>query len=308
MDTNTHNGTRPHRFIFVGGSARSGTTLLQKMLCAHSRICGGPEFDHAVPAMQLFSRMTSPLQLERQQFYYDEQQVTDCFREFYASLFDSLAQRNPNIAYISEKTPANIAAAPELLRLFPDAFYINIVRDGRDVVLSYQKVLKRFQQEHGNKGKRWWHEYTVRNVSRTWNADIDRYVSMSAIESIAPRVLNVQYEQIVADPKAVLVPILEKLGLELEPQLLEPDSVDKEQLGYSANLDNVWYTEQQFNQKLNSGSVGKWKTDLPFFKRALTNFWQCRNLKRMGYAVSPRTLKLRNAIDRLRGRKVEESS
>lgn len=297
------NGQRSHRFLFVGGSARSGTTLIQKMLCAHSLIAGGPEFDHAVQTMQLFDRMTSELQLDRQKFYYSAQEVTDRFREFYASLFDGLAERNPGIAYISEKTPANIAAAGSLLRLFPDAFYVNVVRDGRDVVLSHQKVLRRFREQHGRKGRKWWHEYSVRDVSRKWNNDIESYHALMADEALAPRVLNVRYEDVVVSPQQVLEPMLERLGLTLEEQLLQPESVDKDQLGYNVNVDGVWYTDGMFSQSLNSLSVSGWQQNLPWHKRLLANFMQCRNLQKMGYPVAPSILRLRAIVDKIRGRR-----
>ncbi|WP_261340349.1 sulfotransferase family protein [Novipirellula maiorica] len=302
VDSKSADGTRPFRFIFVGGSARSGTTLVQKMLCAHSCVCGGPEFDHAVPAMKLFARMSSPQQLERQKFYYSEEEVSDRFREFYASLFDGLASRNPGLKYVSEKTPANIAAAADLLRLFPDAFYVNVMRDGRDVVLSHQKVLNRFKQQHGKKGKKWWFEYSVRDVSRKWNSDIERYYEMMASDSISPRIMNVKYEEIVSHPEKVLKPILEKLGLDFEPQLSKPESVDKEQLGYNVNVDGVWYTDGMFDQSLNSLSVSGWQKNLSWPKRMLVNFMQCRNLQRVGYPVPPSVLRLRHIVDYLRGR------
>ena len=300
-------GRRAHRFIFVGGSARSGTTLIQKMLCSHSKVCGGPEFDHAVPAMQLFSRMTSPQQLERQDFYYSEKEVTDIFREFYASLFDNLASRNPGVSYISEKTPANIAAAASLLKLFPDAFYVNVIRDGRDVVLSHQKVLQRFKDQHGQKGRKWWKEYSVREVSRVWNQNVQQYFDLKSNQASADRVLNVRYEDVVADPHGIMQPVLEKLGLSMENQLLNPESVEIDELGYGVDVDGVWYTDKMFNQSLNSLSVFRWRTDLPRHKRVLANFMQCRNLQRLGYEVSPQMLKLRNVIDRLRRRPVPSS-
>lgn len=294
------------RFIFVGGSARSGTTLVQKMLCGHSMICGGPEFDHAVPAMQLFARMSSPHQLRRQAFYYSEEELNTSFRRFYTSLFEPLAKRNPGIRFISEKTPANIAAADQLLRLFPDAFYVNVVRDGRDVVLSHQKVLKRFKEQQGKKGRRWWHEYSVRDVSRKWNADLQKYLDMKADEEIADRVINVRYEDLVAGPRIVLTTLMSELGLELEEQLLKPEEIEKESLGYSVNVDGVWYTDGMFSQNLNSLSVSGWKADLPVGQRLLATLMQCRNLKKMGYEVSPSILRLRHLFDRLRGRASDE--
>lgn len=299
-----NDGSRPHRFIFVGGSARSGTTLVQKMLCAHSRVCGGPEFDHANAAMKLFARMTSPTQLQRQEFYYSESELTNRFREFYASLFDSLASRNPGVAFISEKTPANIAAATDLLKLFPEAFYVNVIRDGRDVVLSHQKVLQRFKQEHGQKGKKWWHEYSVRQVSRNWNSDINRFVSMRNDMSIKRRVMNVKYEDLVSDPQAILTPIMHKLQLQLEPQQLHPETIPKDQIGYSVNVDGVWYTDGMFHQNLNELSVSGWKNDLPWIKSLLANLMLCRNLKQMGYDVPKNILMIRNFADRIRGRKI----
>ena len=38
------------KFIFVGGSPRSGTTLVQRILASHPNIFGRPEFDflHAI--------------------------------------------------------------------------------------------------------------------------------------------------------------------------------------------------------------------------------------------------------------------
>ena len=291
------------QFIFVGGSARSGTTLVQKMLCAHSRICGGPEFDHAVPAMQLFARMTSQHQLRRQEFYYSEQELVDRFRYFYASLFDSLAQRNPRARFISEKTPANIAAADQLLRLFPDAFYVNVVRDGRDVVLSHQKVLKRFKEQQGIKGRRWWREYSVRDVSRKWNADIQQYLALKTNPHVADRVLNVRYEDLVARPREVLQGLMSELGLELEEQLLKPEAIEKETLGYSVNVDGVWYTDGMFGQNLNSLSVSGWKVHLPFPQMFFATLLQSENLQKMGYDVSPVVRRCRGILDWLRGRK-----
>ena len=56
-------------------------------------------------------------------------------RELFCAL--SAAQiKNPDIQYFADSTPVNIMQANYLNRLFPDALFINMVRDGRDVALS----------------------------------------------------------------------------------------------------------------------------------------------------------------------------
>jgi hypothetical protein len=56
-------------------------------------------------------------------------------RELFYAL--SAAQvKNPDIQYFADSTPVNIMQANYLNRLFPDALFINMVRDGRDVALS----------------------------------------------------------------------------------------------------------------------------------------------------------------------------
>ena len=99
-------------------------------------------------------------------------------------------------------------------------------------------------------------------------------------------------------------PIMAQLNLELEEQLLQPEFVDKEQMGYSVNVDGVWYTDAMFSQRLNNRSVSGWRHGLPWMKRLLANFMQCRNLQQMGYDVSPFILRLRKLTDVLRGRRL----
>ena len=59
-------------YVFLGGSGRSGTSFVQKLLILHSEIHGGPEFDFLPRFMQVFSQMKQPQQLQRQAFFYDE--------------------------------------------------------------------------------------------------------------------------------------------------------------------------------------------------------------------------------------------
>jgi hypothetical protein len=56
-------------------------------------------------------------------------------RELFRAL--SAAQlKKPDIRYFADSTPVNIMQANYINRLFPEALFINMVRDGRDVALS----------------------------------------------------------------------------------------------------------------------------------------------------------------------------
>ena len=145
----------------------------------------------------------------------------------------------------------------------------------------------------------------MREVSRKWNADIDTYLKLKANPELSPRVLNVRYEDVVDSPQEVMQPILQSMGLEIEQQMLTPEAVEKEQLGYSVNVDGVWYTDGMFSQSLNNLSVSGWRQNLSSGQRTVANLMQCRNLERMGYPVTDRILRLRNLMDRARGRKAE---
>ena len=79
-------------------------------------------------------------QKDRHRDYYTKEQLAQIFREFYQSAFKGLLEK-PSATRISEKTPRNIFAAEHLLRLFPTAHYINLTRDGRDVVVSHLDVI-----------------------------------------------------------------------------------------------------------------------------------------------------------------------
>ncbi|MGB0109821.1 MAG: sulfotransferase, partial [Terriglobales bacterium] len=60
------------RLIFVGGSPRSGTTLVQRVLDCHPEIYGGPEFDFVPPIVDLFQEMRRSIRSGRIDAILDE--------------------------------------------------------------------------------------------------------------------------------------------------------------------------------------------------------------------------------------------
>jgi hypothetical protein len=74
-------------------------------------------------------------------------------RELFYAL-SSKQLKSPEIKYFADSTPVNIMQANYLNRLFPDALFINMVRDGRDVALSVSN--ERWGPNDPFKALGWW--------------------------------------------------------------------------------------------------------------------------------------------------------
>ena len=298
-------GHEPERYIFVGGSGRSGTTLMQKMLCSHSLICGGPEFDHLAPLMKLVSRMTSRNALNRQSYYYDSDKVEATARELVRDLVaQGPRKRKPGARFVSEKTPSNIDVAAELLQLFPEARFVHLVRDGRDVASSHGRIRQRMLEANAKARPSWLREFEVPAVARIWKRNVlaGSRMEQAADDSIRSRFLTVRFEELVRAPAVEIERICSFIGIEPEPAMLQPEQLDSALTGQDANIDGIWYTSEQFGQPLNDSSVGSWKR-MGMWDRLVANLLMARELQALGYPVAGVYRLALATADLIRGRK-----
>jgi hypothetical protein len=73
-------------------------------------------------------------------------------REFFYSLAD--AQINKDALYFGDSTPVNMMHADQIHELLPEARFINVLRDGRDVAVSISK--ERWGPNDPYEGLSWW--------------------------------------------------------------------------------------------------------------------------------------------------------
>jgi len=276
------------RFVFVGGCERSGTTLIQKILVSHTKIVGGPEFDHTYAILNLYKKMISPYRLERQAFFYTKDTLTAKFRLFYESLFEEAFLRKKNAVYLSEKTPINIEIADGLLETFSDALFVNVIRDGRDVLVSHRDIENRYKEKHGINRR----QFSVPKICRRWNSRINAYFKMQNNPHLSKRLFTVKFEDLITDSKTELTKLFKFLGLELEKKLLHLDKLSKFDAHMSAiPYSNVYRPEETQGKNYDAGRINRWKKNLGWWDKVLANLLMGDNLNRLKYEINPVYLK-----------------
>lgn len=266
------------RYLFIGGCGRSGTSFLQKIIISHSKMEGGPEFDFLQPLLMTYRRMITPFHIERQQYFYDRESLDDYLKTFINSTLLNRHKDKESIEFFSEKTPNNIDVAEELLTLFPDAFFLNIIRDGRDVLVSHFDVEKRFIDSGKAYNKR---NFEFEYVCSLWNKSVNSYWALSKNPAFKDRVINLIYEDLLQDPKKELTRVCHRIGLELESEMLMPHK-KKVQDG-PLKIDDIWHTEAMLNANFDTSKIGRWEGRLSFFEKRKAEKLMHENLKKLNY-------------------------
>lgn len=215
-----------HQPIFLVGCPRSGTTLLRALLTTHPRIAIPPE-THFIP--QLIARfgtgsMHPPVRdqalafLRRHpRFPHGLVSWNDLRAQVVArgsitaavllhTFYALYAQREGGKSRWGDKTPSYVLHIPLLAQLFPQAQFLHIIRDGRDIALSISEKL--------------WGGGSAVYAAALWQA----YVTQARITgSRLPRTQyqEVRYEDLVATPRAVLQDLCAFLGEEFDERMLD---------------------------------------------------------------------------------------
>jgi hypothetical protein len=131
---------------------------------------------------------------------------------FIDSLFEPRVTRQGALRWL-EKSPENIRRIDYLFRLFPHAQFIHMIRDPRDTLAS----MKQQAATH----KPYWEKFTADVTGPEWVKCIE---CGKRWRDRPEQYIEVQYEQMVAKPEAVLRDVLAFLGEVWLPDVLDPSS------------------------------------------------------------------------------------
>jgi LPS sulfotransferase NodH len=244
--------------VLVLGVRRSGTTLLRVMLDRHSQLAI-PDESYFIP--QLADRHRGPIDVDA---FVDDLRRLPTLREWDVDVEAVRARLRPGQpsgeaigavyeAYAEgqskerwgDKTPMYMQRLPMLERLFPTALYVHLIRDGRDCALSFA------QMPEGIVTRSWAHPQDAAGFACQWRAEI---VAARELEKrVGPRMLEVRYEQLVADPERVLRRICDHVGLAFEPAMLD----------YAGSVDVTRQPHQQSLTRPPTPGLRDWKTEMP---------------------------------------------
>ncbi len=238
------------RHIVMGGAPRSGTTVLRKVFDRHPEICSGPETKLFVPAAYNLEWLAHAyaIPLDELTGMRDGASSQAAFIDAFAARVRAAAGK----ARWAEKTPQNIRNLEWIVARFPQVSIVHIIRDGRDVVCS----MRHHPDWRWIEGK--WQKVlvprSVESYARRWLADTAAGLAWRD----DPRYVEVRYEDLVADPPAVLRSICDGIGAGHDAEWLV--QVGRREAAAEPGAGQT--KRPDYEGAVSAISVGRWHTDL----------------------------------------------
>lgn len=197
--------------VVIGCCSRSGSSLFRVMLDSHPKFAVGQ-------GSRIFVETPDPERLVAN-FGVTRESVEELLASsrdqahFIERFFRGLAEREQK-PYWGDKAPANIYYIPFIFDHFPNARFIHIIRDGRDVACSLRTHPK-FKHENGRTIElNTWRP--MENCVTSWV----NYTRKGLAERGRPGYFEVHYEDLVTQPEQTMRRVLEFLGEEWDERVL----------------------------------------------------------------------------------------
>jgi hypothetical protein len=185
-----------------------------------------------------------------------------------------------------DKRPAYYNHIDVILRLFPDAKIVHVVRDPRDCVASLKQMP-------------WWKSDSHHSVA-AWAQSIDN--TDRALRKRPDCLTRVQYERLVADPESELKALCAALEEDYDPAMAEPERLAE----LAVPERKHWHGNTRVRPT--TKRVGRWKDDLEPWEVALCEAVLGGRMARFGYELAgPSRLSAAGRLRYLRAYAARES-
>ena len=216
--------------VFIVGMPRSGTTLVEQILASHPQVFGAGELSYFRNVIEGTLAMRG-----------SSAKAKKDMRSLGARYITAIERLSPGAMRITDKMPRNFIFTGLIHLALPNAAIIHAIRDPLDTCLSCFSKLFEEEQEF---------TYDLAELGRYYR----RYQSlMEHWQRVLPpgRVLEVRYENVVADLEGQARRLLAHCGLEWDPSCLEFHKTERPIRTASA---------LQVRKPVYSSAVGHWRS------------------------------------------------
>jgi len=251
--------TLNHPHFFIIGSGRNGSTLLATILNAHKDIIIPPE-QFLLPYIIIRRYLLFPFNPKAwlknvKKLYLKKEKTTNwqidissiklkngSISEIFNQIFLKYKDKNKKEAkYWGDKSPLNTNFIKYIYPEFLAAKYIFLIRDPRDVMLSYKKMIKK-------ESKNYYQWYSLMK----WEDSISSYDYLNNKSEVH----LIRYEDLINDTNNEIKKIQSFLNLDIIDNL----SLFKEDID-SMGVTNMIH-HQNLKKPISNTSIGKWKSEL----------------------------------------------
>jgi hypothetical protein len=281
---------------FVVGVNRSGTTLLRMMLDAHPDLTMPPE-THFVPELIEVAEQgnatpeaflaTITKQREWGDFGLTQEQLIEAFgaidplnagdalRAFYG-----LYAKRVGKPRCGEKTPIYVKSIRKISGALPEARFVHVIRDGRDVCLS---IRDRAVKEH-----------PIEKIAERWVRRIGQARRQS---KHVPHYMEVRYEQLILETEPTLRRICEFFELPWSDEILDYHQRSAERLAEmerelpadgkrtTLSVERRMATHARTTQKPDPSRVSRWREQMDREDRRMFESIAGELLTELGYTI-----------------------
>ncbi len=248
-------------WIFVGGSQRGGTTLLQTLLCqdaeANPLIQEAKYLRHLVAAYR-FGKLQ--FQLETKDYFRDAENYLAFNRKLIRAFLDNTLSLFPGRKHLVLREPHLTMLFPELGELLPKARFLCVMRDPRDVIASMIEVGKKLKAQ-GKDTDAMARMFIGRDMTQLSQHVMSFYdpVFRSRDPALRQRIHFLRYEDLVQNPEQQLQGLRAFTGLKLagvDPHA-DPDTgkVNHER---GSDYQRAWKTDKD-GKAIADDSVGRYR-------------------------------------------------